>query len=100
MTEYRWYHKLSGVLYVVLCFEIGLFLLFFPWSDYWKPNMLANLSPEWGIFWLNPYFRGAISGFGMINIYFSVVEAFHLRRFSGTTELDSGQHPPSIHDND
>ncbi|MBZ2184762.1 MAG: hypothetical protein K7J46_08610 [Bryobacter sp.] len=93
MTYYRWYHKLSAVLYVVLCFEIGLFLLFFPWSDYWKPNYLANFSPEWGLFWLNPYFRGAISGIGIINIYISVLEAFRLRRFSGPNT-------PPIHDND
>ena len=93
MTYYRWYHKLSAVLYVVLCFEIGLFLLFFPWSDYWKPNYLANFSPEWGLFWLNPYFRGAVSGIGIINIYISILEAFRLRRFSGPIA-------PSIHDND
>ena len=100
MTQYSWYHKLAGVLYVVLCFEIGLFLLFFPWSDYWKPNFFSNLSPAWAAFWLNPYFRGAISGFGLLNIYFSVTESFHLRRFSGSLETDSRQHPPSIHHND
>ncbi|MBM3758888.1 MAG: hypothetical protein FJW36_01445 [Acidobacteria bacterium] len=100
MTHYRWYHKLSGVLYVILCFEIGLFLVFFPWSDYWKPNFLADLSPEWGLFWMNPYFRGAISGIGIINIFFSVTEAFHLRRFSGHPDLDAGQQTTSIHHND
>ncbi len=90
--EYRWYHKLASVLYVVLCFEIGLFLIFFPWSDYWKPNFLADFSPEWGMLWVNPYFRGAISGIGLINIYFSITEAFHLRRFS--------PHHDQIHHND
>lgn len=100
MTQHRWYHKLTGVLYVVLCFEIGLFLLFFPWSDYWKPNMLANFSPEWGMFWLNPYFRGAISGIGLINVYYSVVEAFHLRRFSVAPGTRTGADEPGISDSD
>lgn len=97
---YRWYHKLAGVLYVVLCFQIGLILLCFPWSDFWKPNLLADFSPEWGLFWMNRYFRGAVSGIGLINVYFSVVEAFRLQRFSEPIDMDSGQPPPSIHHND
>jgi hypothetical protein len=80
--EYRWYHKLSGILFVVLCFEVGLFLVFFPWSDFWRPNLLGNLSPDWGMIWMNFYFRGAVSGLGLINIYISIAEAFRLRRFS------------------
>jgi hypothetical protein len=38
---------------------------------------------------MNPYFRGAVSGVGVINIYLSVLEAFRLRRFAA----------PTIHDN-
>jgi hypothetical protein len=83
--RFRWYHKLSGLLYVVLCFEVGLFLLFFPWSDYWRPNWMGSWSPEWGLLWMNPYFRGAVSGLGLINVYYSVIEAFQLRRFSAGT---------------
>ena len=32
---YRWYHKLSAVLLITFCLEVGLFLLIFPWTDYW-----------------------------------------------------------------
>ena len=32
--------------------------------------------------WVSPYFRGAISGIGLVNIYISFVEVFRLRRFS------------------
>lgn len=91
-SDYRWYHKLTGVLMVILYFEIGLFLMFFPWSDFWKPNFLGNLSPEWGLFWQNPFFRGAISGLGVINIYISILEAFHLRRFSQQAGLEAIDH--------
>lgn len=79
---YRWYQKLTGVLYVILCFEIGLFLVFFPWSEFWKPNWLGNWSTEWGMFWMNPYVRGAVSGLGVVNIVYSIMETFRLRRFS------------------
>jgi hypothetical protein len=80
--DYRWYHKLAGILFVVLCFEVGLFLVFFPWSDFWRPNLLGSFSPEWGRMWMNFHFRGAVSGLGLINIYISIAEAFRLRRFS------------------
>ena len=30
--------------------------------------------------WDNPYFRGALSGLGLLNIYISFVEVFRLKR--------------------
>jgi hypothetical protein len=84
--QYTWLHKLSGILYVVLCFEVGLFLLVFPWLDFWRLNFLGGLSPEWSTIWMNFHFRGAVSGLGLINLYISIVEAFRLRRFSPSPE--------------
>jgi hypothetical protein len=79
---YRWYHKLSAVLLITFCLEIGLFLFIFPWTEYWENNYFANLVPEWRLYWMNPYLRGAISGLGIVNIYISLVEIFRLRRFA------------------
>jgi hypothetical protein len=79
----RWYHKLAAVLFSFFCFEIGVFLFCFPWLDLWSQNYFANLSPAWAEWWGNPYFRGAVSGLGLINIGISLSEAFRLRRFSG-----------------
>ena len=81
--EYRWYHKLSAILLVTFCLEIGLFLLIFPWSDYWSTNYFSSLLPEWRQFWTNPYFRGMVSGLGVMNLYIAVAEIVRLRRFSG-----------------
>jgi hypothetical protein len=80
--RYRWYHKLSAVLLVTFCLEIGLFLLIFPWTEYWDNNYFATLLPEWRQFWTNTYFRGAISGLGVVNLYISFLEIFRLRRFA------------------
>ena len=80
--RYRWYHKLSAVLLVTFCLEIGLFLLIFPWTEYWDNNYFATLVPEWRRFWTNTYFRGAISGLGVVNLYISFLEIFRLRRFA------------------
>ena len=80
--RYRWYHKLSAVLLVTFCLEIGLFLLIFPWTEYWDNNYFATLILEWRRYWTNAYFRGAISGLGIVNLYISFLEIFRLRRFT------------------
>ncbi len=79
---HRWYHKVVAVLLSLFCFEIGVFLLCFPWLDPWSQNYFANLSPAWTELWTNPYFRGAISGLGVVNLWISLAEAFRLRRFA------------------
>ena len=81
-VEYRWYHKMSAVLLITFCLELGLFLLIFPWTDSWENNYFASLAPHLRQYWDNLYVRGAISGLGVINLYISLVEVFRLRRFS------------------
>jgi hypothetical protein len=78
---YRWYHKFSAVVLILLCVEIGLFLLVIPWTEYWDRNYLASLAPAWRRYWMNPYLRGAVSGLGMVNLWLSLAEIFGLRRF-------------------
>ena len=80
--EYRWYHKMSAVLLITFCLEIGLFLLIFPWTEYWDNNYFAALAPQLRQYWDNMYVRGAISGLGVINLYISLAEVFRLRRFA------------------
>jgi hypothetical protein len=79
---YRWYHKMSAVLFITFCLEIGLFLVIWPWTDYWEGNYFALLVPEWHPYWTNLYVRGAISGLGVVNLYIAFAEMFRLRRFS------------------
>ena len=79
---FRWYHKISAVLFITFCLEVGFFLLIFPWTEYWDNNYFAALIPEWHQYWTNMYVRGAVSGIGVVNLYISFVEMFRLRRFS------------------
>lgn len=81
-VEYRWYHKMSAVLFITFCLEVGLFLAVFPWTDYWGSNYFASLLPQIHQYWDNLYLRGAISGLGVIDLYISLVEVFRLRRFA------------------
>ena len=77
-----WYHKLGAVLFANFCFLVGIVLIAFPWLTWWDGNYFSDLSPEWRQLWLNPFFRGAVSGVGLLNVFISVVEIFGLRRFS------------------
>ena len=79
---YHWYHKMSAVLFITFCLEIGFFLLIFPWTVYWDANFFSALLPGWRQYWDNMYVRGAISGLGVVNLFIGFVEVFRLRRFA------------------
>jgi hypothetical protein len=79
---YRWYHKMSAVLFITFCIEVGCFLLIFPWTDFWDTNFFSSFIPEWHRYWENMYVRGAISGLGVIDLYISLLEILRLRRFA------------------
>ena len=74
---------MSAVVFIAFCLEIGLFLLIFPWTEYWESNYLSSLAPAaLRHYWDNMYVRGAISGLGVLNLCISLVEIFRLRRFA------------------
>jgi hypothetical protein len=83
-VRHTWAHKLGVILFVIVCFEVGVFLLIFPWTQQWDANSLANLLPSLlhasRDFWVSSYFRGAWSGLGLLNIYISIGELLRLRR--------------------
>jgi hypothetical protein len=75
-----WLQKLGKLLFILICFEVGVFLLIFPWMEYWDRNSIASLSPWMRDVWDSAYFRGGLSGLGLVNLYISLVEVFRLRR--------------------
>jgi len=83
-AKHTWAHKLGVILFVIVCFEVGVFLLIFPWTAQWEGNSLANSLP--GLlhlprdYWTSSYFRGALSGLGLLNICISIGELLRLRR--------------------
>ncbi len=79
-VKHTWYHKLGVILFVIVCFEVGAFLVIFPWTQQWDGNSLASLLPGLRDYWTNSYFRGALSGLGLLNIYISIAELQRLRR--------------------
>ena len=71
----RWQRHLLGFSLVICAFELGLFLLVFPWLNAWGRNWVPVHSPRLAGFWMNSYFRGALSGLGLLNIYVALSEA-------------------------
>jgi hypothetical protein len=79
---YHWYRKVSAVVFITYCLEIGLYLLIVPWTESWDGNYFSGLLPQVKPYWDNLYVRGAVSGLGAVNLYISLVEIFRLRRFA------------------
>jgi len=79
----RWFRRLSSVLFVIFCFELGLFLLVYPWTDAWADNYFSVAVPDsalssWRALWNNSYVRGAVSGLGLVNLWIAVAEVFRM----------------------
>ena len=80
--------KLTIVLFIAICFEIGIVLVLLPWARYpsWNDNYLLVLVADkmhWG--WLalamkSGYARGAVTGLGLLNIMLGVLEIINFRR--------------------
>jgi hypothetical protein len=78
-----WSRRLWSVLLILICFELGLFLLIYPWTDSWSENYFAwvvrgSVQSTWHSLWDNSYVRGCISGMGLVNIWIAVAEVFRL----------------------
>ena len=70
------------LLYVLYCFEVGVFLLIFPWSSIWDQNSLLSYYPDLKKVILNNFFRGAVSGLGLANLFLGFWEVGNFSRYS------------------
>ena len=61
-------NRFLAVAFILFCFEIGLFLVFVPWSVLWENNVLLSYSFGLRSFLLNNFVRGAVSGLGVVDV--------------------------------
>jgi hypothetical protein len=78
-----WFQRLMSVLFIIFCFELGLFLLVYPWTGGWNDNYFAwavpgSIRTAWHTFWSNSYVRGGISGLGIVNLWIAIAEVFRM----------------------
>jgi len=76
-----WQSRLLSICFIIFTFEIGAFLAIIPWmEESWALNTFQEWIPALQAIWIDPYFRGAITGLGLVNIYIACSELFRLFR--------------------
>lgn len=71
----------SRYLVAAYLIEVGLILLFVPWSAFWDRNYFAATVPAFSVLARSHYVRGAVSGLGMVNLVAGVVDLIWLMGF-------------------
>ena len=71
----RWHRRILSFCLIIFAFELGLFLLVFPWLSVWGMSWVPVHSARFAHLWMSPYVRGGLSGLGLINIYVALAEA-------------------------
>jgi hypothetical protein len=70
--------RLRRILLILLELEAGVLLLFLPWSPLWQRNHLLTYWPPAAGVMLNDFFRGGVSGLGLVLVLLSALEAHGL----------------------
>src|SRR2546428_13520817 len=86
--------RLFLAVFILLAFEVGLFLVLFPWSSAWENNFFLSGLPSLKELLMSPYLRGAVSGLGLVNVFLGIDEAWHFReriRDLESRETDEGE---------
>ena len=73
-------NRVWAICFTIFCLEIGAFLAVFPWLDSWSMNHFPTMFPSLIDLWNDPYFRGAVSGVGLVNLVIAAAQANHLLR--------------------
>ncbi len=78
-SQPRWMRRIILVLFVMFCLQMGMMLLFRPWTPPWSNN--SWLVEHWTIRSIvtNYFVRGLVSGLGLVDIFIGVWEAVNYR---------------------
>jgi hypothetical protein len=77
--RHRWLQRVWLVVFVLFCLEIGILLTVLPWTSLWTSNSLLASFPAVKQFLSNNFFRGVVSGLGLVDIWMGVAEAVTYR---------------------
>lgn len=77
-TRMSWGRRVEKLVLALFCLEVGGFLLVFPWVPQWSDNYFFAAVEQLQPLFLSPFFRGAISGLGALNLYLAIVESLDL----------------------
>jgi hypothetical protein len=74
-----WLQRLGLTLYVLFCMELGMLLVVLPWKPVWKANVLLADFPLLHAVFQNYFFRGLVTGLGVIDLCLGASAAVHYR---------------------
>lgn len=74
-----WLHRLSLIIFVIFCIELGMLLTVLPWTRIWTDNSLVAANPAWRGLVQNNFVRGVITGVGLVDVWIGIWEAVHYR---------------------
>lgn len=66
--------KVTVIVYIMICFEVGVLLAILPWTSYWNDNFFLYFltgklhAPGLATFLQSGYARGAVTGLGALNM--------------------------------
>ncbi|MGH9528279.1 MAG: hypothetical protein ACRD2F_16480 [Terriglobales bacterium] len=66
--------RVGRALFILALLELGLLLLVLPWTSLWQHNYLLQHWTWLGQWPLSSYARGAVSGWGLINLWLGTGE--------------------------
>lgn len=105
-TPSSWTSKALALLFALFCVELGIFLIVFPWTEFWEHNYFSWISPDsperlplaqwWYATWLSPAFRGAVSGLGAVNLWIGLQSVLRLRRFASPPATVTAIDDPNV----
>ena len=74
--------RLLAIAFILFCFEVGLFLVFVPWSVLWDSNLLLDYVSVIRPLVLHNFFRAGVSILGVIDVLIGLIELkYFLRSF-------------------
>jgi hypothetical protein len=77
-----WQRRMLRISLALFIFEVGAFLVIFPWTEDWNLNYFQSFTPVIQNLWYQPSFRGALTGLGFVNIYIACLQVIHSFRRS------------------
>ena len=69
---------LARLLFAAYFIEVGLLLVFVPWSMFWDRNYFSGAVPAVGVLARSSFVRGAVSGLGLVSLAAGIAELFSL----------------------
>jgi len=72
-----WLHRLSLVVFVIFCIELGMLLAVLPWTPVWVNNGILAVHPVLKSILQANFVRGFVSGIGLVDIWLGIWEAVH-----------------------